>query len=104
MGFHLFPAILLTVASTLLAAPGAADSDDVVGHLEVVELKSSVFGNTRKLRVWVPYGDLGSSNTEARFPVLYLNDGQDVFEANESLYFSSEWRVDETVSWMIADG
>ena len=47
-------------------------------HVEVITLKSSVFNNTRNIRVYLPpdYKD-----SEAQYPVLYLNDGIATFHA-----------------------
>ena len=94
----------LVFASMLFTTIGAACADEVVGRIEILELQSNVFGNTRKLRVWLPYSDAENRDQEIRYPVLYLNDGQDIFDASESLYFSSEWMVDETITSMIAEG
>ncbi len=38
-----------------------------------------------------------------RYPVLYLNDGQDVFDACTSAYPGQEWRADETAAQLIRD-
>lgn len=88
----------------LLVMFASAYADEVVGRVEVHELKSNVFDNTRKIRVWLPYSGSGINGTEGHYPVLYLNDGQDVFDASESVYFSTEWMADETLTSMIADG
>ncbi len=47
----------------------------------------------RRIRVWVP---LGYDEDTAQWPVLYLLDGQNLFE-NASSY-SGEWQVDERLS------
>lgn len=46
----------------------------------------------RKRRVWI-YVPVAEALHEARFPVLYMHDGQNVFEDTSS--FSGEWGVDE---------
>jgi len=46
----------------------------------------------RKRRVWI-YVPVAKPLHETRFPVLYMHDGQNVFEDTSS--FSGEWGVDE---------
>ncbi len=94
----------MIIASLILATPFAVQSGGSLGHLEILELESRVFGNTRKVRVWLPYTHGEKPDQKVRYPVLYLNDGQDLFDSGESVHFSSEWAVDETISMMIADG
>jgi len=38
------------------------------------------------------------------YPVLYLQDGQNVFDGETSFIYGQEWRVDETAEWMIRTG
>ncbi|MFZ0480044.1 MAG: alpha/beta hydrolase-fold protein [Terriglobales bacterium] len=70
------------------------------GNLWLHELKSRVFGNTRLLRVWLPpdYDGWGAT----RYPVLYLNDGQNLFEAATS-FAGVHWQVGETATRLIAE-
>jgi predicted alpha/beta superfamily hydrolase len=65
------------------------------------ELKSRIFGNSRTVRVWLPpdYDGLG----ETRYPVLYLNDGQNLFEPATS-FAGVHWQVGETASRLLAEG
>ena len=62
---------------------------------------SEIFGNTRLLRVLLPpgYDDV----TDRRFPVLYMLDGQTLFDAADS-YTTSAWEVDETVARLLGEG
>ena len=41
---------------------------------------------------------------DVHYPVLYLNDGQNLFSAETSVFGSDEWRVDETVAALIGEG
>ncbi len=74
-----------------------------VGDLRLHEFRSRIFRNTRFLRVWLPteYGD--TENSERHYPVLYLNDGQNLFEAAVA-FGGVEWRVDETMDRLIREG
>jgi predicted alpha/beta superfamily hydrolase len=66
------------------------------------ELRSQIFGNSRSLRVLVPPGYDAAENRSRRYPVLYLNDGQNLFDASTSVYNPVEWQVDEAVTQLIA--
>jgi predicted alpha/beta superfamily hydrolase len=85
-----------TVAEVLRAS-GAA------GDLRLHKFQSRVFRNTRFLRVWLPPGYDDAGNEGRRYPVLYLNDGQNLFEAATS-FTGIEWQVDETAERLIREG
>jgi predicted alpha/beta superfamily hydrolase len=73
------------------------------GDLRLHEFRSRVFRNTRFLRVWLPPGYDDAANAGRRYPVLYLNDGQNLFEA--AIAFGGvEWQVDETADRLIREG
>ncbi len=56
---------------------------------------SSALGNSRAIYVYLPAAY--DENTSAHFPVLYMHDGQNLFDP--SLAFGgNEWRVDETMN------
>jgi predicted alpha/beta superfamily hydrolase len=55
------------------------------------------------LRVWLPPGYDDTGNGGRRYPVLYLNDGQNLFEAATS-FTGIEWQVDETAERLIREG
>jgi len=58
-----------------------------------------VFPTPRALRILLPRGY--RTNLNQRYPVLFLNDGQNLFDACTSIYGNEEWRVDETVAELI---
>jgi len=70
------------------------------GNLLLHELRSAIFGNTRLLRVWLPPAYDKSSST--RYPVLYLNDGQNLFDP-ATAFAGVHWQVGETASRLIAE-
>jgi predicted alpha/beta superfamily hydrolase len=72
----------------------------VVADLRFHKLKSGVFGNTRTLRVLVPPGY--KRNRKQTYPVLYLNDGQNLFQVKTSQSKNSEWGIDETFIDLLA--
>jgi enterochelin esterase-like enzyme len=76
--------------------PQSCDST-VTGTLDIVKFDSKIFGNTRMLRVLLPPGYRLPMNSAHRYPVLYLNDGQNLFDVCSSSNHE-EWRVDETAN------
>lgn len=88
----------------LPAQPVTTESSSrAVGGLRLHELSSRVFLNKRYLRVWVPPGYDLPENSGHRYPVFYLNDGQNLFESATS-FTGIEWQVDETADRMIRVG
>jgi len=53
--------------------------------------------NYRDIIVWLP----PSYNKEQKYPVLYLHDGQNVFDPSTS-FIGIDWQLDETVMRLIA--
>jgi enterochelin esterase-like enzyme len=76
----------------------------VVGDLEVRPFASRVFHNTRKLRVWLPPGYKNRDPRSERYPMKYLNDGQNFFDVCTSIFNAQEWRADETATALIQSG
>lgn len=74
-----------------------------VGDLRLHEFRSRVFQNTRFVRVWLPPGYDDAENSSRYYPVLYLNDGQNLFESSSS-FTGVEWGVDETADRLIREG
>jgi enterochelin esterase-like enzyme len=90
------------------SAPAGPASDVIrvqaaTGDLRLHEFRSRIFRNTRFLRVWLPPGYDDPANAELHYPVLYLNDGQNLFEASTS-FTGVEWQVDETGDRLIREG
>jgi len=76
----------------------------VVGTLETFELPSKVFDFTRTVRVFLPPGYSDAANRERRYPVLYMFDGQNLFDACLAFDHVHEWQVDETVTRLVGEG
>lgn len=90
----------VTHAQTATAADACKST--VTGDLRVHTLKSAIFGNERKIRVLLPAGYGDAANKDRRYPVLYMLDGQNVFDACLSEVSRHEWSVDETVQQLVA--
>jgi predicted alpha/beta superfamily hydrolase len=85
------------------AAPGVIRVPAATGDLRLHEFRSRIFRNTRFLRVWLPPGYDDPANAGRLYPVLYLNDGQNLFEDATS-FTGVEWQVDETGDRLIRAG
>ncbi|HXC43554.1 MAG TPA: alpha/beta hydrolase-fold protein [Candidatus Dormibacteraeota bacterium] len=86
-----------STVSAVIRATGAT------GDLRLHEFRSRIFRNTRFLRVWLPPGYDDAENHDRRYPVLYLNDGQNLFESSAA-FAGVEWQVDETADRLIREG
>ena len=83
--------------------PSVTRVTSAIGDLRLHEFPSRIFRNTRLLRVWLPPGYDDSANQGRGYPILYLNDGQNLFEAAIS-FTGVEWQVDETADRLIRAG
>jgi enterochelin esterase-like enzyme len=77
-------------------------SPSVIGELHLHQFPSKVFRNTRYLRVWLPPGYHDQANQQRHYPVLYLNDGQNLFETATS-FTGVDWQVDESADRLIRE-
>jgi len=55
----------------------------------------------RYRRIWI-YLPEGYSDSDKRYPVIYMHDGQNLFDNSTS--FAGEWNVDETTDSLIKSG
>ena len=75
--------------------------DGVTGTLERYALFGSKHVMPRNVDVWLPPGY--ARNRAARYPVLYMHDGQNLFDPRTS-FGGVDWGVDETVTRLIEQG
>jgi len=75
----------------------------IAGELRVHRFTSRIFDNTRSIRVLLRPG-YAESPEDRRYPVLYLNDGQNLFDTATSIFNSLEWEVDEAVDALTRQG
>lgn len=72
----------------------------VIGNLQVGEwFLSPQLRNYRDIFVYLPPS---YHKSQKRYPVLYMHDGQNLFDA--AMSFAGEWRVDETMELMADQG
>jgi predicted alpha/beta superfamily hydrolase len=81
-------------------AQSVPQNNSVTGDLRLHEFRSRVFRNTRMLRAWLPPRYDAPENSSRLYPVLYLNDGQNLFDRTTA-FGGVEWQVDETADRLI---
>ena len=74
------------------------ESDKFQGKIYRIENFPTKFITPRKVDVWLPV----NYSTTKKYSVLYMHDGQMLFDAN-STWNKQEWMVDEVVSRLIAE-
>jgi predicted alpha/beta superfamily hydrolase len=89
------PAHAATPEPTALAGPG------ITGTLLRYEPMPSRQVTPRNVDVWLPPGY--DADTGRRYPVLYMHDGQNLFDPATS-YGGVDWGVDETMTRLIERG
>lgn len=78
---------------------------DVTGDIRRIAVRGgpgAMEATTRDLLVWLPPGYDAPENAGRTYPVLYLMDGQNIFEALEGV--AAEWGADETAQQLVAAG
>lgn len=77
--------------------PGA---HGIAGTVKVLrDVRGGEYLGARDLLVWLPPSYAAS---DSRYPVLYMQDGQNLFDPGTS--YAGEWRVDETMEALAAEG
>ena len=74
------------------------DSDEIIGHVEFIhEFYSYNLKNERDIIIWLPPS---YSTSFKRYPVLYMHDGQNLFNPQTS-FIGYDWKVDETITRLL---
>ncbi len=92
-----------TVMDTIANFKNNIDQNSVTrGTLQKVVLTMTQYEDERQrtIRIWLPDG-YDQEDTTKRYPVLYMHDGQNLFDAFTS--FAGEWRIDEAIGAMMDD-
>ncbi|MBD3836477.1 alpha/beta hydrolase-fold protein [Brevundimonas sp.] len=90
---------LLVLTAALHFAGAARAETPAAGRLVLHEAMSSAHAKARNVSIWLPPGYDAS---DARHPVLYMHDGQNLFDASTANF--GEWGVDEHLTRLIAGG
>jgi predicted alpha/beta superfamily hydrolase len=72
------------------------------GTLESWQDVPSAHVAARNVDVWLPPGYATSPNKH--YPVLYMHDGQNLFDPSLSYYTQTDWGVDEAMTKLTAEG
>jgi enterochelin esterase-like enzyme len=103
------PTVLGIVLLIAISAASQQTADEsckptINGQLQVFRFESKVFGNSRMLRVWLPPGYHDAANRTRSYPVLYMFDGQELFDACAASDSTHTWRVDVALTRLITQG
>jgi enterochelin esterase-like enzyme len=94
------PVTTLLLVGNLVFAQQPCKST-VVGDLRIAQFQSKMYGESFKVRVWLPPGYRDADNAKRKYPTLYLLDGQTAFDECTAFHGEHELRVDETVTKLI---
>ncbi|EGM76370.1 Putative hydrolase of alpha/beta superfamily [Rheinheimera sp. A13L] len=88
----------------MISCSDPAQQTKVSTALPQVEVLSETFvmpelNRNRQVRLYLPPG---YSSSDKEYPVLYMHDGQNVFD--DATAFAGEWGVDETLNELAASG
>ncbi len=87
-------ACILPIVSEAVPGPSLG----VTGTRRIVPSFTSQFVGARQVEVWLPPG---YGRDTVRYPVVYMHDGQNVFDPASS-YGGVDWGIDETMTRLIA--
>ncbi|MDM4766013.1 alpha/beta hydrolase-fold protein [Pelomonas sp. SE-A7] len=93
-----FPSEQQQVARAFNAEPAKLPAQRT-GQIDRLPPIASSHVSPRGLQVWLPPGY--EREPQRRYPVLYLHDGQNVFDADAA---GAEWQVDETAQRLVLAG
>lgn len=85
--------------SRVFGAPAGDIPVSRTGTIERLGIMPSAHVQPRDVQVWLPPGY--DAQSDQRYPVLYLHDGQNVFDAQAA---GTEWQVDEAAQRGVASG
>ncbi len=96
-------AILLIVSgeNTSAIAASAEKPSTAQANVSLLAEKLTIPGlnRTRQIRIYVPPN---YANSDQRYPVLYMHDGQNLFDSATA--YAGEWNVDETMNSLSKSG
>lgn len=78
------------------------EATGTVVRLELVGGAGRAAGMVRNAQVWLPPGYDDPANAARRYPVLYMLDGQNMFQTPPGGF--GEWHADETATRLIEEG
>jgi predicted alpha/beta superfamily hydrolase len=76
-------------------------ADGITGNLKRHERFTSKYVDPRNVDVWLPPSY--EKNKSKRFPVIYMDDGQNLFDSKLS-FIGVDWGIDKTMTRLISEG
>ena len=93
-------AVRLTVAAWADQVAPMPPHHTLTGNVTIIEaFPAPELGGTRRLWLYLPPG---YDTSDRRYPVLYMHDGQNLFDVATS--FAGEWEVDESLDALVREG
>lgn len=81
-------------------ALGDPKEHTIIGDLKIIDrFPIPQLHRLRRIWIWLPPG---YENSGRRYPVLYMQDGQNVFDRKTS--YAGEWQVDESLAALLGAG
>ena len=97
--FLLFVIVILAACTSTPKAPFEPSQLEVTsGNLWRANIFSPELNETIKVDVWTPNG----YTTSKKYPVVYMHDGQNLFDAN-STWNHQAWEIDSVMGMLIAE-
>lgn len=99
----IFTTLFLVILTVFLAKDKKSDimqSSNLTvtsGEIKHLDLYSPEMNETIKVDVWTPDG----YNKDVKYPVIYMHDGQNLFDAN-STWNHQAWEIDSVMSKLLA--
>jgi predicted alpha/beta superfamily hydrolase len=94
---------MLSVALPILLLASSQRVSSLTGNIEhIANFNSQILNNSRNIIVYLP-PDYASSPGKS-YPVLYMQDGQNIFDGMTSFIPNMEWKADETAQRLILSG
>lgn len=92
---------MLTALALAFQIEAKLTGTHLVGDLRsIAPFHSKILNNDRTLRIYLPPNY--EKNKRERYPVIYMQDGQNLFDPKLSAFSHNEWRADETAEALIA--
>ena len=82
-------------------AGGGSNPSTAAANVSIMDEQFFMPQLNRKRRIWIYYPP-DYETSEKNYPVLYMHDGQNLFDQKTS--FSGEWEVDETLNKLFEEG
>lgn len=91
------------ILASILQNQGPQRVSSLTGNIEKIEgFESKILKNRRNLIVYLPPNY--KEDAAKKYPVVYMHDGQNIFDGMTSYIPNQEWRADEAAEALISAG